>query len=387
MAPHICFQTMSDQLGMYVDARALYLKIDFCGVPLNEVKKVAIAFYQFVQEFYQDQFVVSYGVPAGNYIKYPRDILREIIESKIGPVFVIEANVKTSSFYLKKHLNQFRKKLCFDPSIPNKTYSLDFDAYYDERLKPHLGNENDLKQALLKLFSENGKKPIFSYHAFDSQGLFYSMPEHLGSSKYHGAVFLSLSIGCLNEYLNTAAELFALELKHLCTALRTAGGQVSVCPYPFANGNDPYSSYFRERDLPQDNEAPEDCSPRYWNRVSYLSGCAWANVLSPMAQKRIGFGSLKPVENEMFYIEKLSSDGVFVRLNNSAAFVDVDDLKNLKHYLYPALYPGKSVWPIQHKILSVARFPRSRWEMVPLLSNEISIRDGYITFEKAYEKT
>lgn len=373
---------MADQLDMVVDSRALYLKIDFCRVPLHDVKKASIEFIRFVQDFYQDKFVVSYGFSVGNRYIFPKDICHEIEELDGSPEFVIEALVKTNTVNLKRHIRQFRKTLFYDASIPNRTYSLDFDAYYEENIKSNLRNEEKLKTALLKLFSEKGRKPVSSYHAFDSQGYFYSKPDCVGSSQYHGTALLSIGVGCLNENLSAASEIFALELKQLCNTLRIAGGHVSICPFLFANGNDPYSAYFQERVLPQDNEAPEYCNPRYWNKVSYLSGVAWANVLSPEVQKRIKLESALHSENAAFYMEKLSSGGVFVQINKSADSVDVDDLLKLKAVLYPVLYPGKSSWHVQHPLLPVKLFPRSCWEMVPILPNEINIKDGFIIFEK-----
>lgn len=378
------FQTMADKLTSFVDCRVIFFHINFCNVPIEVVKAAAIEYYEFVNSFYQDQFVSSWGFPVGESTKYPKDIVGEIKDSPFSPAFILESNVKTPILFTKKHLKGFRKKLFYDPMIPIRSYSVDFDAYYEENIRPCLTDDDRLKEAVLKLFSERRKVPIQSYHAFDSQGLIYSAPEDIGCSFYHGQIAFSIAVGCLGETVDSVATVFSEEMRLLCTLLKNAGGIVGMCPYELIICKSTYMRYFPERELPEmDAEIPEGCYPHNWNRVSYLFGCEWANVLSPAAKERLG-ASLALNSDTPFVIDQMPSGCLYVQLKMPISEVDVDDLLGLKRFLYPALYPGRSDNLIDWGRLTLTKmkFPRSSWELLPIFPDELSVRNGKIIFEK-----
>lgn len=383
----IQFHTLADQLGSCVDGRVLYLNLEYCNVPFELMKETAIAFYQFTSDFYQDQFVSQWCFSGGERLYYPRDVIRELKDDRSIAIFNVEANVKTPSCYSKMHFREFKRRLLYDTTLRRQEYALDFDAYYKSRIEPVLMDAERLREATIKLFLEQDRKPFLTYNTADSNGGFFSMPEQLGSTYYHGSLSLSIAVGCLGDRLNHAAKIFADELQNLCVLLGTASGRVSVCPYAYAIGNNVYTRYYRERDLPViDEEMPERILPHNWNRVAYLRGFEWANVLSPQAAKKIAPALVSKSAEGAVSVEMLSNHGAFVQLNMPIDAVDVDDLLILKRFLYPALYPGKSstaaVTPVIRGLTPAQFFPRCRWERIPFFPEEIKVENGLIIFEK-----
>lgn len=385
----IQFQTIVDKIGVTIDQSVLYFRIFFSGVPITTVREAAIEYCRFINDFFNGEFISRWiwdGSKKKKMFSPTTEKLSEIILSDpYSPSLIIDRMIKRSeTMYLGKHINELDRRRMFDLSIPCQSYSTDYESYVLENIFPILKNDAALKDAIIGLFSKEGKRPIAPNLMHDAEGFFYSAPEDMGSPICLGQAAFQISICCLGNDLNKAAELFANEIKNLCTMLNLAGGSVGIAPEETAFTGS-YMKYFRNaNNCDLDHDLPDGSRFLYdWNRVAFVSDCAWVNVLSPIARKKLFPKNMPSVPESGLIVKELPNYSIYVQLDKEPEEVDVNDLIRLKKFLYPALYPGKKIydyWESDGK-LRLDCFPRNWWERVPVFPEEITVQNGVITFE------
>ena len=140
--------------------------------------------------------------------------------------------------------------------------------------------------------------------------------------------------------------------------------------------------YWQESLLGENFERPIGTSSWRSLRHDYLCGYDWANVISPAVHTKLLCSPFPDSDNSIVQMRKLDSGAVFLRLNQSVERTDVVELAYLKRLLYPALYPGGSIFAVnQIKANNTAGFlPRCRWELCPIDEDEIETSNGAVVF-------
>ena len=372
----LSFFPVSEDCFKIIDQRFLRMEIKYCHVSREIARKAELLFYEFVNRFSQNSFIIDWllsGKPTKN--------IPEIISSAINlPDLIVQMNIRTSKMRTRTDLRKTYRNRLYDLSLPIMHWSADFDAYYSKTVEPYLSSHVEFKQALLRLFHEPGKKNLMNNLGHDADGLFNFFPNRFGSNMGHGTINFTVHAGCISGQIPLAANLFWEEVKELCQLLNNAKGTVELTPLSITSA---YTKYFIDNsslscDLVQKlPPVPDDCYLRNWYEFCYLNNYAWATVISPITQALLTQDNKLMESNASLSIEHLSNSSLCVSLRKPIDQVDVADLAIVKKLLYPAMYPGKRDFTIN---CDPIHRPRSYWELLPIDEDEITIQGGKVIY-------
>lgn len=354
----------SDSFGRIIDCRTLVFDGQYFGLTESEVLGLAAELYSFVERSFGEACVLSWRCRE-KALKGLNGIAKaHIKDDEIFDISVL-GDVKSDLVYDKKSLRVYDRRLLYDPvytlGLAPGDASADYPAYSQRELEPCKNDTAMLREAVMRIFSEEGRinKNLFSQH--DVEGAFFAYHMEEQAELFSGEFKLHISCFSLGDELdNMAAELYKF-------------GQLVALDFTNVNmvigimqTDSDWDRYFGTLNT---DEADDETGfmMRCRAEFMYLHKVGWANIISPTVSR------LLPDESKALF-NTLENGAVCARLGCTASETTLKALKRLKTELYPALLPAVSEFDLDYPYL------RSHWENIAVLDDELHVQNDQIIF-------
>lgn len=352
----------SDSFGRIIDCRTLVFDGQYFGLTESEVLGLAAELYSFVERSFGEACVLSWRCRDKALKGWDGIAKAHIKDDEIFDISVL-GDVKSDLVYDKKSLRAYDRRLLYDPvytlGLAPGDASADYPAYSQCELEPCKNDTAMLREAVMRIFSEEGRinKNLFSQH--DVEGAFFAYHMEEQAELFSGEFKLHISCFSLGDELdNMAAELYKF-------------GQLVALDFTNVNmvigimqTDSDWDRYFGTLNT---DEADDETGfmMRCRAEFMYLHKVGWANIISPTVSR------LLPDESKALF-NTLENGAVCARLGCTASETTLKALKRLKTELYPALLPGWAEFE-----LDCLRI-RPYWENVVVLDDELHVQDDKI---------
>lgn len=251
------------------------------------------------------------------------------------------------------------------------------------RLMNDAGRDPDrIRDALLTLFSEEGRVPVMRSSTSDLQGSFACRPYENHPGKRHGRFSLQIPVSCVPGQVEALAQEmkgFLIEIGNEYTNLN-AGVTMDAFPLNY----DPNMLYFGNTQSAELDGSHRfaACRPIEWYPTYFLNGAHWFNLISPLAAAHLP--ELTPGAREKIKIQALANGPWSVALDTEIRSTDISDLVPVKRLLYPSLSPGGLKISLDLLLncdtWSPMLKPRMYWERIPLFPEELTVTEQEVVF-------
>lgn len=354
----------SDSFGRIIDCRTLVFDGQYFGLTESEVLGLAAELYSFVERSFGEACVLSWRCREKALKGLDGIAKAHIKDDEIFDISVL-GDVKSNLVYDKKSLRVYDRRLMYDPvytlGLAPGDASADYPAYSQRELEPCKNDTAMLREAVMRIFSEEGRinKNLFSQH--DVEGAFFAYHMEEQAELFSGEFKLHISCFSLGDELdNMAAELYKF-------------GQLVALDFTNVNmvigimqTDSDWDRYFGTLNT---DEADDETGfmMRCRAEFMYLHKVGWANIISPTVSR------LLPDESKALF-NTLENGAVCARLGCTASETTLKALKRLKTELYPALLPAVSEFDLDYPYL------RSHWENIAVLDDELHVQNDQIIF-------
>lgn len=354
----------SDLFGRIIDCRTLVFDGQYFGLTESEVLGLAAELYSFVERSFGEACVLSWRCREKALKGLDGIAKAHIKDDEIFDISVL-GDVKSDLVYDKKSLRVYDRRLLYDPvytlGLAPGDASADYPAYSQRELEPCKNDTAMLREAVMRIFSEEGRinKNLFSQH--DVEGAFFAYHMEEQAELFSGEFKLHISCFSLGDELdNMAAELYKF-------------GQLVALDFTNVNmvigimqTDSDWDRYFGTLNT---DEADDETGfmMRCRAEFMYLHKVGWANIISPTVSR------LLPDESKALF-NTLENGAVCARLGCTASETTLKALKRLKTELYPALLPAVSEFDLDYPYL------RSHWENIAVLDDELHVQNDQIIF-------
>lgn len=354
----------SDSFGRIIDCRTLVFDGQYFGLTESEVLGLAAELYSFVERSFGEACVLSWRCREKALKGLDGIAKAHIKDDEIFNISVL-GDVKSDLVYDKKSLRVYDRRLMYDPvytlGLAPGDASADYPAYSQRELEPCKNDTAMLREAVMRIFSEEGRinKNLFSQH--DVEGAFFAYHMEEQAELFSGEFKLHISCFSLGDELdNMAAELYKF-------------GQLVALDFTNVNmvigimqTDSDWDRYFGTLNT---DEADDETGfmMRCRAEFMYLHKVGWANIISPTVSR------LLPDESKALF-NTLENGAVCARLGCTASETTLKALKRLKSALYPAMLPAVSEFDLDYPYL------RSHWENIAVLDDELHVQNDQIIF-------
>lgn len=354
----------SASFGRIIDCRTLVFDGQYFGLTESEVLGLAAELYSFVERSFGEACVLSWRCREKALKGLDGIAKAHIKDDEIFDISVL-GDVKSDLVYDKKSLRVYDRRLLYDPvytlGLAPGDASADYPAYSQRELEPCKNDTAMLREAVMRIFSEEGRinKNLFSQH--DVEGAFFAYHMEEQAELFSGEFKLHISCFSLGDELdNMAAELYKF-------------GQLVALDFTNVNmvigimqTDSDWDRYFGTLNT---DEADDETGfmMRCRAEFMYLHKVGWANIISPTVSR------LLPDESKALF-NTLENGAVCARLGCTASETTLKALKRLKTELYPALLPAVSEFDLDYPYL------RSHWENIAVLDDELHVQNDQIIF-------
>lgn len=354
----------SDSFGRIIDCRTLVFDGQYFGLTESEVLGLAAELYSFVERSFGEACVLSWRCREKALKGLDGIAKAHIKDDEIFDISVL-GDVKSDLVYDKKSLRAYDRRLMYDPvytlGLAPGDASADYPAYSQRELEPCKNDTAMLREAVMRIFSEEGRinKNLFSQH--DVEGAFFAYHMEEQAELFSGEFKLHISCFSLGDELdNMAAELYKF-------------GQLVALDFTNVNmvigimqTDSDWDRYFGTLNT---DEADDETGfmMRCRAEFMYLHKVGWANIISPTVSR------LLPDESKALF-NTLENGAVCARLGCTASETTLSGLKRLKSALYPAMLPSVSEFDLDYPYL------RSHWENIAVLDDELHVQNDQIIF-------
>lgn len=352
----------SDSFGRINDCRTLVFDGQYFGLTESEVLGLAAELYSFVERSFGEACVLSWRCREKALKGLDGIAKAHIKDDEIFDISVL-GDVKSDLVYDKKSLRVYDRRLLYDPvytlGLAPGDASADYPAYSQRELEPCKNDTAMLREAVMRIFSEEGRinKNLFSQH--DVEGAFFAYHMEEQAELFSGEFKLHISCFSLGDELdNMAAELYKF-------------GQLVALDFTNVNmvigimqTDSDWDRYFGTLNT---DEADDETGfmMRCRAEFMYLHKVGWANIISPTVSR------LLPDESKALF-NTLENGAVCARLGCTASETTLKALKRLKSALYPAMLPAVSEFDLDYPYL------RSHWENIAVLDDELHVQNDKI---------
>ena len=374
----ICFFPSEQDKQGQTDFRYIFLEMEFHQIPFSDLLNAAIAFVRAINDFQGNQFVMDWYV--NNRKASQKTIEKAILTCRDKVMIAANGIVKNSRVFNHATFRRYIQSLDFNPEAHGySSCSEDYPDYFQNEVVPFFDDEKLLKEAILKLFQLEGKKPLGFRDIYDSGCLFVGgKHDKLTPERFWGKAIFCVSVAACEGFLDPVSEQLESILFLLADILKNTNGRIGVCPYKDVNMSS-YMTYFGEGYENVDGSHIEaGLSPQEWYPYYYVCGVEWMNYLSALPASRIP----REQKNAPGVISFAQNAGLIVKSTDPISKIDVSALSEVKKVLSPVLYPGTYTIDLnkyyQKHLYSM--LPRSNWEIVPITSVEVSVKGSTVTF-------
>ena len=354
----------SDSFGRIIDCRTLVFDGQYFGLTESEMLGLAAELYSFVERSFGEACVLSWRCREKALKGLDGIAKAHIKDDEIFDISVL-GDVKSDLVYDKKSLRAYDRRLLYDPvytlGLAPGDASADYPAYSQRELEPCKNDTAMLREAVMRIFSEEGRinKNLFSQH--DVEGAFFAYHMEEQAELFSGEFKLHISCFSLGDELdNMAAELYKF-------------GQLVALDFTNVNmvigimqTDSDWDRYFGTLNT---DEADDETGfmMRCRAEFMYLHKVGWANIISPTVSRLLS-------DESKALFNTLENGAVCARLGCTASETTLKALKRLKSALYPAMLPAVSEFDLDYPYL------RSHWENIAVLDDELHVQNDQIIF-------
>ena len=375
----------AEHWGEIIDCRSLVLSVDYYSLSKKDTLKIAEDVIQWLKEKLLERFWVRHYLCE-------KGVRKEIILPKIIEQFERQNNVfyrmeamvlspvvhdlKTYQSYMRCVSIPYSHGIFgFSPGV-----SADFADYWNTLFPDGKPEPELLKQNILRIFREEGRKYLGGYYSSDASALVNILPYQQKKDCYYGTVRIKISSFCLNGQQNEMAEALAEFAVFLSKNYHNLNAHVLLCPD--TAGITPYKTLFGGGDYTDGSHEDANCTRREWYPTYYLSGAEWFNIVSPLAQQHIPC-SAEDSGARGINVKNAAEGPLIVKSSKTILDFGISDALEMKKWLYPALYPGMSSVLLRmlfRDSKADIHYPRNDWRIVPVFEDEINVMNEYLVF-------
>lgn len=377
----ITLESLAMHSAEIVDCRMLQLEIEFYQLDVVQLKRFSASLLNKIHEWFKSNCYIEWN---NNNHKVGFDKLLKQSDSSTGyiiwdfsgdvisPVVYNRSTYRKYDIWLEDQLN-FAK---VNSHIPIDYFDI-FDSCIPQSKDPAL-----IKKGLLELYNKKGlfKKAYWRDH--DLGGWMFSVPYRNHKELYHGTANVSIALACLGDSCVAWAEKFSDFLVELSCEVKNISGRVMSSPIgcPAAAGSG-HMVYFAS-DV-SSFTCPLGIMESEWRDAYYLRGAEWFNLLSPIQTERLQLPTPAKHDTNSPVFKRLSNNAIIIKSCKDILHTDIPELAQVKDYLRSVLYPGSRKFDItflEPRKTEGFGGPRTQWEVVPMLPEEIDVTDQYIRF-------
>ena len=374
--------------GQVVDCRMIRMELEFHEMTHDQLKQLAILWYNELQNITQDAFYVDWDID-GRKTK-TKNIVSKIESASSYVEFCFSGDVLSDTVYNSKTYKKYDHDLLypelFAPDAPTLSNfrSADYDEVFAEYFSDAKSPE-EIKNAILKIFGEKGRKQLSTWYGHDIMGGFYSVPYDIDNGLYFGELNIKIPLLCLSDdAVEFVRELenFAIQVANIWSNI---SGRIALTPMDYPGSASAHMEYFDgyHIDDPR-NIKKEDYQENEWKPYHYLCGAEWFNIVSPLQRTHLPNIMDKAKSFENVITRELSTRSLVVRSVKEIVFADIDELSDIKRLLYRALYPGELVRTLKDVlnpcVYGLGVKPRSKWELLPMFPEEITVYEDKVIY-------
>ena len=371
--------------GEVIDSRCLTLSYEFYELPYGKTADLLSVTDNWVSELLRDGFISK---------RYPQKRMRLMPLGATNPIpintatFRYEAFAISSRVYSASTMKSYLKDLkmgAFFSTNKLPDVSVDYPAYWDRLFPSGKESPTQIKEKILRIFSEENRKLMTNYTLPDVQASFIAAPYESNPNQYYGRFFINFSSFCLNRFLQDMANTLALFAVALSENYITMNMRVMLQPV-MMDSNSPYMHYFGNMGSYDGSHLETAYSASEWYRTYYIPGVEWFNILSPLAQKHIDTLPKHTMEAYSIEVANISGGGLLIRSKKEIDQYNLCDALRLKQIMQPSLFPGIRIQALRNLFSSdprkymLASFPRSNWALVPIFEEEIDVVGTDVVF-------
>ncbi len=374
----------ADYFKVVIDCRRLTISGDFYNLNRDQVLQLFEDIYSFVALHFDKECILTWGYTCNGKtkrFKIPEDLRFTIPEKQ--NLFSIDfyGDVRSKRVYNKTSLRKYDYDLHYGnvySTVGLASYG--YPQYAEKELDPYRGSPIELREALIRTFSQEDRiyQDINFKHDIAGGVFVHSMPEHPGY--YAGEFLIEVSVLSLDDSINEMAETFFAFGKSLSEKYT----RINLSVYVFQESDDEYLSYFGillplykshqkqketgriiKEEIIRENFLIEQANYMFIRRVG------WANILSPKLCTLLP-QTITEDKNDISTCI-LPNGALCISLDKDIGKTTLHELKRLKKFLYPALYPGLRWFMVEN-------VGRHYWQNVPVLDDEIKVVGNKVFF-------
>lgn len=366
-----------------IDSRCLQMEMSFFMLNKENADQLMLSFYEWCTAFLRDQCVSEWywGQRKTKCELIPMRIIQNHAYS-----FGVDANVISDIVYDKKSFLRNTKRLIHDISLPNNSLDLstDYFPFYEQQFSKLPQSSEEWKKRILSFFDEPNRICYSPVIATDIHGFAEICPYYSNTNLYHGKVSFSVFLLCVDQEIKRLSEEMSAYLCHSSQRFTNINGSVFLSPN-ISPSISAHMIYFGANVIKDGSHLASGFMPNEWYKNYYLCGIAWFNVISPLVQQHTPNLLAEALLYPSLAVDVLEGGGIAIGVKSDINLIDVKDLRPLKLLLNDALYPGTMSVEKRHILsrgdIGLITKPRRRWELLPVLENEILVTDTKIIFQ------
>ena len=366
----ISMKSIVNTQGEAIDSRYLRIYGTFYSVSKEEATALALAYYTFFSSILKESFVIEWKNENGHLLKNIQDMITT--KKSLVYNFALEGYVKSNIVNNKKTLNEYNKMIYRNSNniIVPDTYT----PYYHKNIQSNIGDHEALKEAVLRLFDEEGQIPLTNNKLYDVQGGFSNAYMTGTSGLYYGEFCFMIRLFCIEDSVNRWSDLFAdfgrkmMRFDNINICIDIDSGLPGI--------SDPYSLHYGRDSISCDNSSLVFSDMRIYLRYFYITEICWGHFISSETAK-LGLNLMQKSDSDIVEFEQTENSGIYIHLKTSIDKSTIHDLKQMKKIIYSCVLPRFGTHPLHHiSTVDEARLRRD-WEVVPVFRDELYVSDSY----------
>lgn len=368
-------KTTACRQGQVIDCRVLSITGEFHTLSETQINELAKAFFDCVSDRFSDECYIEWSIEKHKFSDVG-DALEKHKRKNGCFSLLFNGDIKSDIVYSPASFRKNERALLYsDFQTVGHSCSADYIDYYNEHIAGKTGE--DLRQSILSAFNEPKKVYLQNYLSHDIQGTFFAVRDEK-TGPFYGEFLIAISVFSLEEELDSAAEYFSDVLRKLSFRFSNINARIMLAPLSL-NCDNFYSAYFGRMPsgLPL---TPANSAKWSAAQYKYLRGIGWFNIVSPTTRALISKSHYAAAGRSML-VCNMENGALSVGCVENISKADVGELKDIKALLYTSLLPGESTINLEAIKDNPLWSPRSRWEMLPVFDDEVTVTESEIIFK------
>ena len=375
-------RSKAESFGKVIDCRSIIFQAEYYCLSEEKLLQLATLLYSFVNDLFSDKCVISWHI-RNKSIRNETVIKQTNIQT--NEIFTIDAigDVKCDRVINKTGLRKYEKDLgnnmiFYLPIVPPFA-SVDYPEYASQRLVPYEKDPHAFRQAVIDVFSEEGRVNLSQSQTHDITVMLLCKKDGDNHNLICGNFFIGVSLFCLND-----DELEKLSKQLLELLRQIAEEYINVnASIRIAQTWQEFDYYWRGENLCQDDTTYDLRDGELRSLINqrikylYLTSIGWANALSPVVMDYYNKHQNSHTAANVLR-EKTAGGGTIYLSEKKITDFQLMDAKEIKKELYPCIVPSYIEAPVHYNGIGGIR---SNWENVPILDEEIKIKNGKIVIQ------